>query len=166
MPTRVHQPGAARLPRDLIVRWGEVPASVAADVLSGLTVIDPALRPLRPFAGRGRLIGSAVTALCEGTDYGAVHYAIAAAEAGDVLVIEAGGRNNPAVICELLGGAARLKGITRGRRERRGARQQPPRAMAGLCGIHALDHPAWALVHGARHRQPADRIGGRLRRAI
>ena len=31
---------------------------------------------------------------------------------------------------------------------------------------HALDHPAWALVHGARHRQPADRIGGRLRRAI
>jgi 4-hydroxy-4-methyl-2-oxoglutarate aldolase len=112
MPTRVHQPGAARLPRDLIVRWGEVPASVAADVLSGLTVVDPALRPLRPFAGRGRLIGSAVTALCEGTDYGAVHYAIAAAEAGDVLVIEAGGRNNPAVIGELLGGAARLKGIT------------------------------------------------------
>ena len=27
-------------------------------------------------------------------------------------MIEASGRNNPAVICELLGGAARLKGIT------------------------------------------------------
>ena len=71
MPTRVHQPGAARLPRDLIARWADVPASVAADVLAGLTVVDPAIRPLRPFADRGRLVGSIVTAFCEGTDYGA-----------------------------------------------------------------------------------------------
>jgi regulator of RNase E activity RraA len=40
-----------------------------------------------------------------------VHHAIAVAGKGDVIVIEAGGRDNPAVIGELLGGAARLKGI-------------------------------------------------------
>lgn len=111
MPTRVRQPNVPRLPRALIERWAGIPASIAADVLAGLSVVDPASRPLRSFAGRGRLAGSAITALCEGTDYGAVHHAIAAAESGDVIVIEAGGRNNPAVIGELLGGAARLKGV-------------------------------------------------------
>ena len=111
MPTRIHEPATARLPRDLIARWAAVPASVAADLFAGLTVVDPAIRPLRSFSGRGRLVGSAVTAWCEGTDYGAVHHAIAVAEAGDVIVVEAGGRNDPAIIGELLGGAARLKGI-------------------------------------------------------
>lgn len=111
MPTRVHRPDTPRLPPDLIERWAGVPASVAADAFAGLTVVDPAIRPLRPFTGRARLAGSAVTARCEGTDYGAVHHAIAAARAGDVIVIEAGGRDNPAVIGELLGGAARAKGV-------------------------------------------------------
>ena len=40
-----------------------------------------------------------------------MHHALTVAEAGDVIVIEAGGRNNPSVIGELLGGAARLKGV-------------------------------------------------------
>lgn len=111
MPTRVHRPTTAPLPRELVRRWAEVPASVAADVFGGLTLVDPAVRPLRPFPAGGRLAGSVVTALCEGTDYGAVHHAIALAGAGDVIVVEAGGRDNPAVIGELLGGAARLKGV-------------------------------------------------------
>ena len=111
MPTRVHHPNTTRLPRDLVERWAGVPASVAADLFAGLTLVDPAVRPLRPFAGRAPLVGSAVTAWCEGTDYGAVHHAIAVAEAGDVIVVEAGGRDNPAIIGELLGGSARAKGI-------------------------------------------------------
>jgi regulator of RNase E activity RraA len=74
-------------------------------------VVDPAIRPLRPFAGGKRLVGSAVTAWSGGTDYGAVHHAITVAEAGDVIVVEASGRNSPAIIEELLGGAARPKGI-------------------------------------------------------
>ena len=111
MPTRVHQPQASRIPRELVERWAGVPASVAADVFAGLTLVDPAIRPLLPFAGRARLAGSAVTAWCDGTDYGAVHHAIAVAEAGDVIVVDAGGRPNPAIIGELLGGAARAKGI-------------------------------------------------------
>lgn len=110
MPTRICRPGAQSLPRDIIERWREVPASVAADAFAGRTLVDPAIRPLRPLDGK-RLVGSAVTAFCEGADYGAVHHAIAVAAAGDVIVVECGGRDNPAIIGELLGGAARLKGI-------------------------------------------------------
>jgi regulator of RNase E activity RraA len=99
------------LAHETIERWSGVPTSVAVDIFAGHILIDPAIRPLRAFVGGRRLIGSAVTALCTGTDYGAVHHAIAVANAGDVIVVEAGGRDNPAVIGELLGGAARLKGV-------------------------------------------------------
>jgi 4-hydroxy-4-methyl-2-oxoglutarate aldolase len=111
MPTRVHRLTVVPIAREIIDRWSGVPASVAVDVFEGSTLIDPAVRPLRAFVSGRRLVGSAVTALCTGTDYGAVHHAIAVANAGDVLVIEAGGRDNPAVIGELLSGAARLKGV-------------------------------------------------------
>jgi 4-hydroxy-4-methyl-2-oxoglutarate aldolase len=110
MPTRLFHT-TAHLPHELILKWAGVPASVAADVLGGLTVLDPSIRPLRPFGEGRRLCGPAVTALCEGADYGAVHHAIAVAQKGDVLVVEAGGRNSPAVIGELLSGSARLKGV-------------------------------------------------------
>lgn len=111
MATRVYEPSTTRLSRDLVAQWALVPASVAADAFAGHTLIDPAIRPLRPFPPGGRLVGSIVTAFCEGTDYGAVHHAIAVAGEGDVIAIEAGGRADPAVIGELLGGSARLKGI-------------------------------------------------------
>jgi 4-hydroxy-4-methyl-2-oxoglutarate aldolase len=58
-----------------------------------------------------RLAGSAVTAWCEAADYGPVHHAIAVAEPGDVILIEAGGRLDAAMIGELLCGSARRKGI-------------------------------------------------------
>jgi 4-hydroxy-4-methyl-2-oxoglutarate aldolase len=93
------------LAREVIARWSEVPASVAADLFAGNTLVDPAIRPLRAFAGGRRLVGSAVTALCPGADYGAVHHAIAVAGAGDVIAIEADGRDTPAVIGELLSGS-------------------------------------------------------------
>jgi len=111
MSTRVHRPTLVPLAPDIIARWSEVPASVAADLFAGSTLIDPAIRPLRAFEGGRRLVGSAVTALCTGTDYGAVHHALAVAGAGAVIVAEPGGRADPAVIGELLGGSARLKGV-------------------------------------------------------
>ena len=40
-----------------------------------------------------------------------MHHAIALAGAGDVVVVDAGGRSDRAMIGELLSGAARLKGI-------------------------------------------------------
>src|SRR5690242_1830696 len=111
MPTRVHRPSAARASSDLIAQWATVSTTIAADLFNGRTLVDPAIRPVRPFAGRGRLAGNVVTAWCEYADYGSVHHAISVAERGDVIVVDAGGRLDAAMIGELLGGSARLKGI-------------------------------------------------------
>lgn len=111
MPTRLAQPANARLPEALIEAWKAVPSSVVADQLSGTGHADPRIRPIRPFAPGTRLVGSVVTAWCEPADYGPVHHAIAIAGRGDVVVVASGGRRDAAMIGDLLGGAARLKGI-------------------------------------------------------
>lgn len=111
MPTRVARPSVSRLPKQTIESWRAVPSAVIADRLSGRGHADPRIRPIRPFAPGTRMVGSAVTAWCEAADYGPVHHAIAVAEPGDVLVVAAAGRRDPALIGELLSGAARLKGI-------------------------------------------------------
>jgi regulator of RNase E activity RraA len=111
MPTRLIRPTHSRLPEATIDAWRVVPAAVAADRLQGRCHADPRIRPIRPLQPGSILVGSAVTAWCEPADYGPVHHAIAAAEAGDVLVVAAGGRRDAAMIGELLGAAARRKGI-------------------------------------------------------
>lgn len=110
MPTQLHMPAVARLPRDLIAAYRAVPTAVIADQLKDGHA-DPAIRPIRPFAPGTSLVGSAITAQCEPGDYGAVHHALAIAEAGDVLVVAAGGRNDAAMIGDLLSGTARRRGI-------------------------------------------------------
>jgi len=111
MPTRVYRPAAAPLAPALIAGWAGVPITIAADLFRGRTLVDPALRPVRPFGGARRLAGSAVTTFCERADYGPVHHAIAVAGAGDVILVDAGGRIDVAMIGELLSGAARRKGV-------------------------------------------------------
>ena len=111
MPTRLARPATSRLPKATIDAWRVVPSAVAADKLNGRCHADARIRPIRPFAPGAILVGSAVTAWCEPADYGPVHHAIAVAEAGDVIVVAAGGRRDAAMIGELLSGAARLKGI-------------------------------------------------------
>jgi regulator of RNase E activity RraA len=111
MPTYLGEPTAPRLPDELIEQWRRVPSAVAADQLQGRGHVEPAVRPLRAFDGAPSLVGRVVTARCEPGDYGPVHHAIAAAAAGDVIAVAAGGRSDIAVIGELLSGAARRKGI-------------------------------------------------------
>lgn len=111
MPTLIHEPGRGRLPAALVERWRAVTAAIAADQPGGGAHADPSIRPIRPLGNGRRLVGSAVTARCEPGDYGPVHHAIDVAEAGDVIVIAAGGRSDAAMIGELLSTAARLKGI-------------------------------------------------------
>lgn len=111
MPTRIARLSVSRLPQETIDAWRAVPSAVIADQLKGRGHADLQIRPIRPFAPGTRLVGSAVTAWCESADYGPVHHAIAVAEAGDVIVVAAGGRRDPALIGELLSGAARRKGI-------------------------------------------------------
>lgn len=112
MPTRVHRPSGPPPDSRTVEAWAGVPTTIAADLLRGRGVVDPAIRPLRPLAEGERLAGPAVTAWCEPGDYGPVHHAIAVARAGEVVVVAAGGRTDAAMIGELLSGAARLKGVT------------------------------------------------------
>lgn len=111
MPTRLANPSAQRLPKEIVDAWRMVPSAVAADKLNGRCHADARIRPISPFAPGAVLVGSAVTAWCEPADYGPVHHAIAVAEPGDVIVVAAGGRRDAAMIGELLSGAARRKGI-------------------------------------------------------
>lgn len=111
MPTLVHQVPLPSLPASLVEAWRSVPVTIAADLFQGHTMVDPAIRPLRPFGDARRLAGRAVTAWCEPGDYGPVHHAIDVAGQGDVIVVDAGGRLDRAMIGELLSGSARLKGI-------------------------------------------------------
>ncbi len=111
MPTLVHQVPRPSLPASLVEAWAAVPVTIAADLFQGHTLIDPAIRPLRPFGDARRLAGRAVTAWCEPGDYGPVHHAIDVAGPGDVIVVDAGGRLDRAMIGELLSGSARRKGI-------------------------------------------------------
>lgn len=111
MPTYLARPDVERIPDDLLARWARIPSAVAADQLPRRGHADPAIRPIREL-GRGvRMTGPVVTAWCEPGDYGSVHHAIGAAGRGDVVVVAAEGRRDIAVIGELLGGAARRKGI-------------------------------------------------------
>ncbi len=111
MPTHLARPSLEAIPAELLARWRRIPSAVAADQLAGAAHADPSIRPIREL-GRGvRMTGPAVTAWCEPGDYGSVHHAIGVAGAGDVVVVAAGGRREIAVIGELLGGAARRKGI-------------------------------------------------------
>jgi 4-hydroxy-4-methyl-2-oxoglutarate aldolase len=111
MPTRLFQPEGTRLSSSLIDGWRKIPAAVVADLLRGTGHVDAEIRPLRRFGTKSWLVGSAITARCEGADYGAVHHVINVAEAGDVVVVDAGGRSDAAMIGELLSGSARRKGI-------------------------------------------------------
>jgi hypothetical protein len=79
-------------------------------VSRGRLLLDPRIRPLRPLHGGPRLVGPAVTAWCEPGDIGAALHAVALARAGDVIVIDAGGCLQSAVVGEHLCGAARRSG--------------------------------------------------------
>ena len=110
MSTVIETPTQKRLSKEQIDAWRPVTSAIAADQLGGRAHVDARIRPIRPLSG-AKLIGNAVTAWCEPVDYGPVHHAIAVAEAGDVIVIAAGGRCDAALIGELLSTAARKKGI-------------------------------------------------------
>ena len=101
----------AALDPGIVQAWAGVPTTIAADLWLSRVLADPAIRPLRAFAGARRLAGTAVTAWCEPADYGPVHHAIAEAGPGQVIVVAAGGRGDAAMIGELLSGAARRRGI-------------------------------------------------------
>lgn len=111
MSVTLHTPPAADLTAAEIARWAPVPTAVAVDLIRGAGQIDPAIRPLRPAGMQPRLFGQAVTVRCEAPDFGAVLHALDVIERGQVLVIDAGGHRDTAMIGDILSGHLRNKGV-------------------------------------------------------
>ncbi len=111
MPVTVFTPPKSTLTMAEIARWRVVPVAVAVDLGRDAGQIDPAIRPLCPPGRQPRLFGRAVTVRCEPPDFGAVLQALDIAAAGDVLVINAGGHRDTAMIGDILSGHLRQKGV-------------------------------------------------------
>lgn len=111
MTTEVLRPNdALPLGPGILQGWAEIPTTIASDASGGRLLMDPHIRPLRPLGGV-RLLGPVVTAWCEPGDIGAAIHAIERAEAGNVVVIDAGASLQTAVVGEHLCGVARRKGL-------------------------------------------------------
>lgn len=110
MPVTLHPVSPDLTPAE-IARWAGIPVAVAVDLGRDVGQIDPALRPLRPAGQQPRLFGPAVTVRCEPPDFGAVLQALDVIRAGEVLVIDAGGHPETAMIGDILSGHLRRKGV-------------------------------------------------------
>lgn len=108
MPVTLHTP-TFELTQAEIDRWSAIPVAIAVDLVREAGQIDPALRPLRPAGRQPRLFGQAVTVRCEAPDFGAVLLALDVIEHGQVLVIDAGGYREAAMIGDILSGHLRDK---------------------------------------------------------
>jgi regulator of RNase E activity RraA len=111
MSVTLHTPPASDLTPAEIARWAQVPSAVAVDLVQGAGQIDPAIRPLRPAGLQPRLFGQAVTVRCDPPDFGAVLHALDVIQRGQVLVIDAGGYREAAMIGDILSGHLRNKGV-------------------------------------------------------
>ena len=111
MPVTLHTPPNSDLTLTEIARWATIPVAVAVDLGRDAGQIDPAIRPLRPAGQQPRLFGQAVTVRCEAPDFGAVLHALDVIKRGQVLVIDAAGHRDTAMIGDILSGYLRNKGI-------------------------------------------------------
>lgn len=111
MPVTIYTPPVSSMTQAEIVRWAHVPVAVAVDLGRDAGQINPAIRPLRPTGTQPRLFGQAVTVRCEAPDFGAVLQALDVIRRGQVLVIDAAGHRDTAMIGDILAGYLRNKGI-------------------------------------------------------
>ena len=111
MATRQLADGFERLAPDLLAAWREIPVTIASDINSDRIVVDPLIRPLRALPLGVRMVGQAVTAWCERSDFGAMLHALDLAQAGDVVTVDAGGCLQTAYAGEILCGHTRRRGI-------------------------------------------------------
>ncbi len=111
MPVTMYTPPNSDLTAAEIARWAPVPVAVAVDLGRDAGQIDPAIRPLRPAGMQPRLFGQAVTVRCNAPDFGAVLHALDVILPGQVLMIDAAGHRDTAMIGDILSGFLRQKGV-------------------------------------------------------
>ncbi|WP_435178501.1 4-carboxy-4-hydroxy-2-oxoadipate aldolase/oxaloacetate decarboxylase [Halorussus sp. AFM4] len=101
--TDIDRPAAER-----VEALADVPTAVVSDVTSAETVLD---HEIGHAAGRPALLGTAVTVRSPPGDNLMVHRALQLAEAGDVLVVDAGGHTDSGIWGELTSTSARAHGL-------------------------------------------------------
>lgn len=94
----------------LLDRWRRIPVAVAVDLAPEDRQISPSIRPLLPPGRQPALFGRAVTAICAPPDFGAVLMALQKVGRGEVLVIDANGHGDHAMIGDVLGGDLARRG--------------------------------------------------------
>lgn len=109
MTVTIYPGGSDSLTQSEINHWQHIPVAVAAD-FAPEEQLDIAIRPLCIPGKQPKLCGSAVTALCEPPDFGAVLHAVDQVKAGDVLVIATKGDDDTAMIGDIVSGYLRSKG--------------------------------------------------------
>jgi len=109
MTVTIHSDQSDSLSSDEMEQWQNIPVAIAAD-LAPEEQLDIAIRPLCTAGKQPKLCGRAVTAHCEPPDFGAVLHGVDLIKPGDVLVIAAGGRDDAAMIGEIVCGHLRSKG--------------------------------------------------------
>ncbi|MGO1767856.1 methyltransferase [Advenella sp. S44] len=136
----------------LVNAFAAIPVANISDVMQRLTAGGPSLRPMH--AG-GVLSGPAFTVKSRPGDNLFVHKAIAMAEPGDVIVVDAGGDLTNAIIGELMVLTASRKGI---------AGMVINGAIRDLDAIGQGSFPVYAA--GVTHRGPYKNGPGQINTAI
>lgn len=123
-----------------VQRYRSVPVANISDSMQRMTAAGPALRPMHK---GGVLAGVALTVKCRPGDNLMLHYALNIAQAGDVIVVDAGGDLTNALIGELMLAYAQKKQL---------AGVVINGAVRDTASIAAGDFPVYA--RGVTHRGP------------
>ena len=98
----------ARATPDLLDRFRRLPTANIGDAMHRLGVLDAAITPAWPGAA---LVGSAFTVWTRPGDNLGIHQALEQVQPGDVIVVSGGGDESRALIGELIGGKAKVRGV-------------------------------------------------------
>lgn len=93
---------------DDLEQFRTIPTGTLSDAMGKQGSLHSSIKPLFPSA---RLAGPAFTVKCPPNDNLTIHHAINLAQAGDVLVVAAGGSTEYGLIGEIMSLACQLKGI-------------------------------------------------------
>lgn len=93
---------------DLLARFRRIPSANIADAMGRLGAVDARIKPVWEGAS---VVGTAFTVWTRPGDNQGIHAALERVTDGDVLVINGGGDESRALIGELIGGKARLRGV-------------------------------------------------------
>jgi RraA family protein len=97
-----------RVGPEWVARFRDIPVANVSDVMSRMAAGGAALRPMH---ASGVLAGPAFTVKTRPGDNLMVHKALAMAQPGDVIVVDAGGDLTNAIIGEIMSATAQRKGL-------------------------------------------------------